>query len=526
MSPPARPVISQIEAAALIRNTPQDSPFTADGHLGELLDRLLENPPAPATLFDILEELRPVLHGTQEELTREYRNKPLPQEVDDRATFLTVIRRWQQVARAYEIAALHLHPAADDIAASKLQATMQQRALHYVGRELFEHYVARQEIPPGLWLRLHGCFATAEKRGHDHTPVSDGDESPLHQTHCAASYIASLLIEMAGPYGQTLRNLLLIRQWATDWASLVTIQPLQDEFELPPYVVRLDEDKPLHLFDDQDELAPAMRALDCARLGLQINHLLSQLQGHTTPAQLGLGEAPAYLARPLLARLLRPWTLAASPRKFRRFASDASAQATGGFAAMHYAISGQPFVGGDPSLGYSHADADRMYTFGERTDNAIANPASAAGPYPVDTWQVLNHSANGFRLLREGGGERLVLGQALAVKPHDGEHFLLCRINWLMEEHRGSLLVGVSVMGGLPEGIGLRSGGTRDRYARAFLLPGSPITQEGETLILPPGLYIPKGSLELLRGEQPQRIRMLQVIERGSDFDRITFEVV
>lgn len=523
MTQPARPPVTPAEGSLLIQSTPLGSPFAADNHLGELLEWLLEAPLAPEPMFDLLEELRPALHRVQSELTGEYRHKPLPQEVDDRATFLTVIRRWQQMARAYELAAEQLQPEATSIQDAKLQATLQQRALHYIGRELFEHYAANQEIPPGLWLRLHGCYAVAEQRGQEHTPVSDNDETPVHQTHCSASYVTSLLIEMAGPYGQSWRNLQIIRRWAMDWASLVSLHPLADEFELPPYLLRLDQDKPLHLFDDHDHLDPQMRAVDCTRLGLQINHLLGQLQT-STPAQLGLGEEPAYQVRPLLARLLRPWTLAASPRKFRRFASSASARATSGFAAMHFAISGEPFLEPDRSIGYSREAVDRMYTFGERSDQAAGEHDPSGAAFRIDEWQVLNHSANGFRLVRNSPGEGLVLGQAIAVCPHDGENFLLCRVNWLMEEHRGGLLIGVSVKGGLPQAVGVRNGGTHDRYQRAFLLPASPVTEEGCSLMLPHGVYVPRGELDLLHGKQTQRLRMLQIIERGSDFDRITYE--
>lgn len=526
MSTAELPPIDLDDGLSLIKEIPLGSPFTADEHLGGLLDRLLTSTPAPDTLITLLEALRLPLHRVLDQLADEYRSKLLPLDVDDRATFLRVNYRWQQMGRSYTLAASLLHPGPADLQATKQQAMLLQRALHYIGHELFEHYVARQEVAPGLWHKLHAAYAEAERLGQEHTPVDDVHESREHQTHCTATYIASLLLEMASPYGLTLRQLDTIRRWAMDWAPLVSLQALEDDLELPPYVIRLDEDRPLHLFNDHDVPPQQIRHLDCSRLGLHLNHLLTQLQTRISPAQLGLGDEPAYLVRPLLARLVRPWTLAASPRRFRRFDSTGKARATTGFHAMHFAVFGRHFIQPDPSLGYSREAAEGLYTFGQLEGRATVAGDYGHTHYEFDEWQVLNHSANGFRLARGGEGQRVTLGQSIAVCPHDGENFLLCRINWLMEERDGSLVIGVSVLGGLPQAIAVRTAKTHDRYDRAFLLPASPVTEESTSLMLPPGIYVPKGELEVLEDGQTRVIRMQHVIERGSDFDRVTFDAL
>jgi hypothetical protein len=79
------------------------------------------------------------------------------------------------------------------------------------------------------------------------------------------------------------------------------------------------------------------RRLDTARLGLQISHMLSaSFVSASTPSQLGLGEETSGHVIKLLEHLSRPWTQLASPRRFRRFATQGAARVAVGFEAMHF----------------------------------------------------------------------------------------------------------------------------------------------------------------------------------------------
>lgn len=145
-----------------------------------------------------------------------------------------------------------------------------------------------------------------------------------------------LLIDVASPYTNSVRDLNLIRRWASMWAPLISIHQLDDDLEIPPYIVELFKDSPLHpsaLVEVPDSYA---RRLDTTRLGLQITHMLSQLRQRISPSQLGLGEETSGHIIQLLERLSRPWTQSASPRKFRRFASEGVARVAVGFEAMYF----------------------------------------------------------------------------------------------------------------------------------------------------------------------------------------------
>ena len=258
--------------------------------------------------------------------------------------------------------------------------------------------------------------------------------------------------------------------------------------------------------------------------------MLAQLRQRMTPSQLGLGEETSGHVIKLLDHLSRPWTQAASPRRFRRFATAGNARVVSGFEAMHFHISGQEFVQSDAASAYSRDQFDKLFTFRD-----IANPGEklnlrANTNFPVDDWSVINHSANGFRLARSSAGQRITHSQLLSICPHDGEHFLLAQASWLMEESDRGLLLGVSVLPGLPQAVAVRPvvahDGIREHFCRAFVLPASPAINEDTSLVLPKNIYQASHILEFRSDVKNQQVRLKHILQHGIDFDRCSFDLL
>lgn len=507
---------------------PLAHPAAAEQQLIEFLDQLLAAPPDPGILHSLLEQARVPMCFVEEEMARRYHNKPLPLADEEEACFQQVVAAWRRMTKAYALCARLEQPDTDNPQYAALVATILHRCLYYTGMIILEHYRARRELPAGIWLELHGYYLTAEEWGVAYTPVEDTLENSLQATHCAAAYVTLLLIEIASPYSNSVRNLNLIRRWAGMWAPLVAVHPLEDDLELPPYVVELGKDLALHQTAALEGQGKDVRRLDTARLGLQINHMLGQLRQRMTPSQLGLGEETSGHVIGLLDHLARPWTQSASPRKFRRFATEGTARMASGFEAMHYFVSGGEFVQPDSAKTYSRGEFDQLFTFRDQVDPGQKLTIRPQLDFPLDEWSVLNHSANGFRLGRSCAGQKVAHGQLLAVCPHDGEHFLLTQASWLMQEADGGLILGVAVLPGMPLGVGVRplaaDGTSSERFVRAFLLPPVPAIREAGSLVLPSGVYQASRLLEMAVGEEIRRLRMKNILQRGIDFDRISYE--
>lgn len=524
-------LIPDIETgSAYLARLPLANPAAAEQQLLQFLDALLIDPPSADTMLSLLEQARVPLCFVEEEMARRYHNKSLPLGTEEEATFRVVLSAWEKMRKAYAICAQMAEPMAKDPQFSGLVATVLHRCLYYSGMIILEHYRARRELPPEIWLDLHRFFATAEQWGVAYTPLEDALENNLQATHCSAAYVTLLLIDVASPYSNSVRNLNLIRRWAGMWAPLVSVQPLEDELEIPPYVVEFEKDAPLHPTSSADNIGHDARRLDTSRLGLQLSHMLSQLRQRMTPSQLGLGEeTPGHVIK-LLEHLSRPWTQAASPRRFRRFATVGNARIAVGFEAMHFHVSGLEFNQPDAAAAYSRDNFDKLFTFRDSVDSTTQPSIHLNPDFPLDDWLVINHSANGFRLARSNVGQKITHSQLLSICPHDGDHFLLAQSSWLMEEADGGLLLGVSVLPGMPKAVAIRpttaSEGKRERFSQAFMLPTVPAINEDCSLVLPKNIYQASRNMELFMDGKFVQIRLKHIRQHGMDFDRTSFDLL
>lgn len=524
------PIFADVETGlAYLAELKLANPLVAEQQLTCFLDSLLAEPPDPGVLLPLLEQARAPLCFIEEEMARRYQNKPVPLTDEENAAFVQVVAAWRKMGKAYALCARLEEPATDNPDYEALVATILHRCIYYTGRVILEHYPARRELPPGIWLELHGYYESAEEWGVASLPVSDMLESDLQATHCMAAYVALLLIDMANPYGQNARNLNLIRRWANMWAPLVSVEHLDDELVIPSYIVELMKDQALHPGSVMEGPSRDVRQLDTTRLGLQISHVLSQLKMRLTPSQLGLGEDTSGHVTQLLEYLMRPWTQSASLRRFRRFPSHGTARVGLGFADMHYFVSGKEFEQPGAAAAYSREEFDQLFTFRDSVEPAghalNIRPAVVVDP---ESWAVVNHSASGFCLSRSVAGERLMLGQLLAVCPHDGERFLLAHVVWLTVDDQGGLLVGLSSLPGVPVPIAVRllavdGQAGSERYTQAFQMPALPAVGEEASLVVPQGFYQASRELEAYIGEMPLRVRMRHILQRGQDFERISF---
>ncbi len=505
------------------------NPMVAEQQLMRFLDALLAAPPAPAVLLGLLEQARTPLCFVEEEMARRYHGKAVPLAEEEEANFQQVVTAWRKAAKAYALCARLEQPDTGNVNYRSMMATILHRCLYYTGMVVLEHFRARRELPPGIWLELHGYYESAEEWGIAYLPVQDTLENSLQASHCAAAYVTLMLIDIASPYSNSIRNLTLIRRWAGSWAPLVSIHRLDDDLEVPAYVVELMKDAPLHPSASNDNLGGDARRVDTTRLGFQINHMLAQLRQRVTPSQLGLGEETSSHVLQLLEHLLRPWTQQAAPRRFRRFSSEGVARVAIGFDAMHYLVSGEEFVQPDAANTYSRGEFEELFTFREQVSPGQKLNIRPQIEFPVDEWSVINHSANGFRLGRSCAGQKIIHGQLMALCPHDGDSFLLAHVTWLMQEQGGGLLAGLATLPGMPQAIGARHlspNGAHERYVRAFLLPALPAIGEEASLVLPAGMYQASRTLEVFNREQSWQVRMMHVVQRGTDFDRVTYQAL
>lgn len=507
---------------------PLANPLQAEAALNQFFDSLLDSPPPALAYLNLLEQTRVPLCFVEEELARRYVNKPLPLGDVEEQAFQQVISIWRKVTRAYSHCA-QLDSDAEDPEHALRVSLVLHRCIYYTSMIVVEHHRARRELPAGVWLDLHGYYASAEEWGVATYPLADALDPHGRATHCSAAYVAALLMDLAGPYSLSVRDQGLVRRWATLWAPLVSVHGAEPGEALPPFVVDLLQDMGLKPVADSLNTSQ-LRRLDTSRLAMVLTQVRQQLAQKISPAQIGLGEdCSAGVCKRLLEHLSRPWTQARAARKFRRHATSGIARVGAGFEAMHYFISGREFTQPENTRVYSRQEFDTLFVFRHMDDPSaklqIHQGIQVAVP---DEWEVVNQSANGFRLIRSVAGAKVAHGQLLALCPPDGDRYFLAQVTWLMQDRGQGLVAGVAALPGGPQAISARlltgHGDRSELYSRAFLLPAVEAVGSPQSLVLPIGWYQAGRVIEIYT-DGPWRVRLDHVLQEGPDFERVSFSL-
>ncbi|MDR3159846.1 MAG: hypothetical protein LBU11_12780 [Zoogloeaceae bacterium] len=523
-SAPPRVVIADLTTGLrLIAGLPTDFPQKALLEIRYILDCLAEQPPDIGVYLDVLEQARVSLYPCCESLGDRYRDSSLPLRERDEEFFRHVTETLRAMGKAYEYcvqALLHDRSAYDEQARARKLALALYRVIYYSCAILCEHYAARQEMPAGLWQQINQHYALAEEHELAQRIVPEPIREENQDVCPATAYLAFLLIEIANPYNYSLNDQRTIRRLAWRWALLVSIRPVDSLEDAPAFVIDLKEDKGLHQ-PHNGMVSDSAWHPDTAFLAEKIRETQTRLASGATPEQLGLGAISATRARRLLGKLLTPWSLLSSPRRFRRFAAKGEARVTLGFEPMYTAIANETFRQPD--------SAGKKSAITPMDSDLLPPPEVAHHDFIFDAWDVIDYSGNGFRLCRPIAGQQIAYSQLIAVSSQGSARYQLGKVSWLIQDNEKDCLnLGVSMLPGNPQGVAMRSLASRNElepYTPAFRLP--PLTPEGETmLVLPVGTFAASRGLSLVCDEKILRVSLQKIVQRGLDFEVASYLAV
>jgi hypothetical protein len=103
---------------------------------------------------------------------------------------------------------------------------------------------------------------------------------------------------------------------------------------------------------------------------------------------------------------------------------------------------------------------------------------------------------------------------------------MLGQVRWLMAAESGDLHAGVKILAGVPSAVAIRPTGVNvqnEKFIQAMALGAVAAINQPITLVIPSGWFKPKRVIELSTDSE-YNVRLLEVIERGSDFERVTYE--
>jgi cyclic-di-GMP-binding protein len=487
------------------------------------LDELNAYNIAPGERLKILELLRGPVSFVQKEHSKKFSSRPAPLAKPEREILESVHALWDALSYGYQ----HCLKAIAGGASATNAALIGERVLWCTGQRMLASYQAYQDVGEREWKLLHSVYAFAEDRG-----VAGGEVAhPTHkgsETTCTETYAQILLIDLANPGKLTPRQIELISLWLERWTPKVSIGRAPAAGEgIAPLVVDLSGAAGASRRTPEGDTT---RVVDIQELGSSVRKRVGLLRKGETPAALGLGEdVTAPLAESLLTMLYRRWCEDKQSRAHPRRGASGTAQICSGMAAVHYFVTGRAFaVRGGPQK-ISQVQHEQIATLG-RVSTVREDEPGPPADFAVETWQIRDESASGLRLARvdASASSRLMLGQLLGIRLADAKAFLLCAVKWLSVSVEFELRTGVHILPGIPQGAAIRPSGAQaaaEQYTQAFLLPAVAALQAPETLVVPAGWFKPNREIEVL-AERSGKLRLASLVDRGADFERVTFEAL
>lgn len=527
LSAQASPEFTDEESAkAWLENVPLANVIEAQRALLDQLTEFNRLPTKATSRLAVLEALREAVNFVQIEQAKRFTNRALPMAEGEAAVFADTIDLWEQLRLGY----LRCLEAcvAGEAGMNAHGALACQRTLAYSGLKMFHHYRAYRQVPPSEWRALHEAYASAEKLDVAEEEVKDYLNRDVHDTSPRIAYVRAMMMGLANPNELAQRQLTFVAFLLERWAAKVEVSrtPPQ-EADLAPLVADLAGDR---CAERGDGPAQNPRYLDVAKLSKSVRNRIGLLRKGESPAKLALGEDCVQPScEQLLVFLYRQWCQNRAARVAERKRVSDVAQACQSMAAIHYYLTGKVFRQPGEQKELTKKQREEIATFG-RVSTRDEDDYSHAHGFLLEHWQLIDESVQGLKLVRRAGnpGKRYANGQLIAVRPADAKAFLLCQVRWLMSAENGDLYAGVRAMPGLPAATAVRATGlnvANEKWIQALTLTAVAALESPPTLLVPTGWFKPKRVVEVFV-QSAVRVRLVDLVERGVDFERVTYELV
>jgi hypothetical protein len=281
----------------------------------------------------------------------------------------------------------------------------------------------------------------------------------------------------------------------------------------------------------RESLGPTMRVIDAEGVAKSVSRRLRALKAGEEVASLGLPpEVSAVDPQQTLTRLAKRWSESGPRAVAANPPSSPTAGLVHGLADIHFFLSGgKAFEQPGKERELSRQEKDDIAMFGrvtERTQSFMANAGRTQVGYSatpqtltVEPWDVIDESLEGVRLKRRSTAAKgVAVGRLVAMRLGDRAPFMVGVVRGI-ENGVDGLVMSVAMFPGKPEPIAART--SNPNWSQAISLPAVEKIGVPRTLVVGSGLGV-RGRQVHFWQEGAQQGKVLDVVERGADFDRVS----
>lgn len=487
-----------------------------------------------------LEQLREPVSYVQESLVKRYTGMsfPLPPKTQRIATLAQTL--YLEMALGYKTAIEEMLGSSFLRRDNKALTELIHRAIRYLSHAVLTSYQTYAPHPPNSWFELHMLFLHAEYKKLHQTPVKDKENKDLPESSIARAYKQLLLLALASPYrlrqGEAERIYHALGRWAGHAHVIPYNNPAASE---ALFVVHMDSDDApdYQVFNTRDCNTELCRLVDTR----QLSHILTEELAYQEQE-----KKKGILSSELMLRLIRSWGVAPK-RNFSRSERDARLEVVVGTSMLHQALAHES---GDESLYSKRATYESKSVVGisqptkEDVWNIFASNKIRKGyeayekqqqppepkPAPkltIQTWNIRNESAGGYRLaLDDGQDAKVQIGELLGLRGHKGAPWEVGAVRWIRQPADGSMEIGVQILAPQARPVLVRNekaGGKAAENHYALLLPALTTIAQPASIVTPILLFSPGNELCLQMQNQQTTIVLHEKLQDSGTFVQFRF---
>ncbi|MEN8129786.1 MAG: hypothetical protein ABFS45_06235 [Pseudomonadota bacterium] len=438
------------------------------------------------------------------------------------------------------------------------------RALRYLGQRLLQTYQIYGPTPPGVWQDIYQLYLYAEKHALLGRPIKDSDYSEIEKSTIHEAFTQITLLSLAKPATLRQGEAARLSVFFETTSAYVDISdcPAQDSTASTHYMNTNLDAPPQYVIRSDITLSTSNRYMNVSGLIEQLN---TKIDDDIPEPKEGASSIPSTLILDLAHRLLK--SLATNPkRRFKRVDRQKVVSVVIGIQDIYQAIgddmenvwreeqkiaspneltlmlmpkargfndSGEYII--PPKIAQQNDTSYAWDMVGKGnivTDSLLAQKNTPADkndipqpqqeefiPSSWQTWEVMNASAGGYRLLwKEAQNSKAHVGELLALRETDGNeyHWRLGMIRWMQLHDNRGLEVGMKLLAPTALIATVQKNAVRRQDSgdpiKALLLPRVNVISQ------PPSLIVPADKFN--QGDQiyvklPNRKPMIELTELG-----------